>query len=162
MLHIFCVEIIPSGRISDPSSDDYLLAVHRSAYISVLVDNNFRELTILSTTPALFPVMRVERDRKSSLASLKASAAMLDVHGFNLTAQLTTTVAVKTGLKDINQVKKFVGRPPGALLPGTRDLGTMLATQLGVTVENLVIQGNWSSRKMFEQFYRISVQTNVQ
>ncbi|KAG2221097.1 hypothetical protein INT45_008618 [Circinella minor] len=61
--------------------------------------------------------------------------------------------------KYINQVMKFVGRPPGAPIPKARALGAILAAQSGVSVENLVVQRNWSSRKMFEQFYRISVQT---
>ncbi|KAG2222340.1 hypothetical protein INT45_009813 [Circinella minor] len=61
--------------------------------------------------------------------------------------------------KYINQVMKFVGRPPGAPIPKARALGATLAAQSGVSVENLVVQENWSSRKMFEQFYRISVQT---
>ncbi|KAG2209026.1 hypothetical protein INT45_008135 [Circinella minor] len=61
--------------------------------------------------------------------------------------------------KYINQIMKFVGRPPGAPLPKARALGATLAAQAGVSVENLVVQGNWSSRKMFEQFYRISIRT---
>ncbi|KAG2217668.1 hypothetical protein INT45_006177 [Circinella minor] len=60
--------------------------------------------------------------------------------------------------KYIIQVMKFVGRPPGAPIPKARALGATLAAQAGVSVENLVVQGNLSSRKMFEQFYRISVQ----
>ncbi|KAG1041281.1 hypothetical protein G6F43_012116 [Rhizopus delemar] len=58
--------------------------------------------------------------------------------------------------KYINQVMEHVGRPPNAPIPKARALGATLAAQAGVAVDNLVLHGNWSSKEMFEHFYRIS------
>ncbi|EIE78148.1 hypothetical protein RO3G_02852 [Rhizopus delemar RA 99-880] len=53
-----------------------------------------------------------------------------------------------------------VGRPPGAPVPKARALGATLAAQAGVSVDNIVVHGNWSSKSLFEEFYRISVTTS--
>lgn len=62
--------------------------------------------------------------------------------------------------KHINSVMQYVGRPAGAPLPKARALGATLAAQAGVAVDDIVVHGNWSSKALFEHFYRISVLTN--
>ncbi|KAI9246759.1 hypothetical protein BY458DRAFT_446618, partial [Sporodiniella umbellata] len=42
-----------------------------------------------------------------------------------------------------------------------RALGPTLAAQSGISVDDIVVQGNWSSKDLFEQFYRISVATST-
>ncbi|KAG1170988.1 hypothetical protein G6F46_000873 [Rhizopus delemar] len=54
----------------------------------------------------------------------------------------------------------YDSRPSGAPLPKARDLEATLAAQAGVAVDDIVVHGNWSSKALFEQFYRISVLTN--
>ncbi|KAG1049039.1 hypothetical protein G6F43_008611 [Rhizopus delemar] len=73
-----------------------------------------------------------------------------------------TTVAIGAERisKHINTVMQYVGRPSGAPLPKARALGATLAAQAGVAVDDIVVHGNWSSKALFEQFYRISVLTN--
>jgi hypothetical protein len=61
--------------------------------------------------------------------------------------------------KHIQSIMQFVSRPPGAPIPKARALGSTLAAQSGISVEDIVVQGNWLSREIFEQFYRISVTT---
>ncbi|KAG1128871.1 hypothetical protein G6F37_013651 [Rhizopus arrhizus] len=62
--------------------------------------------------------------------------------------------------KHINSVMQYVSRPAGAPLPKARALGATLAAQAGVAVDDIVVHGNWSSKALFEHFYRISVLTN--
>ncbi|KAI9255539.1 hypothetical protein BY458DRAFT_442220 [Sporodiniella umbellata] len=46
-------------------------------------------------------------------------------------------------------------------LPKARALGATLAAQSGISVDDIVVQGNWSSKNLFEQFYRIFVTTST-
>ncbi|EIE83989.1 hypothetical protein RO3G_08694 [Rhizopus delemar RA 99-880] len=62
--------------------------------------------------------------------------------------------------KHIQSIMQFVSRPPGAPIPKVLALGSTLATQSGITVDDIIVQGNWSSKELFEQFYRISVTTS--
>lgn len=56
----------------------------------------------------------------------------------------------------------YVGRtPPSAPVPKARALGATLAALNGIPVDEIVCPGNWSSRAIFEDFYRISVASNT-
>jgi hypothetical protein len=61
--------------------------------------------------------------------------------------------------KHIQSIMQFVTRPAGTPPPKARTLGSTLAAQAGISVDDIVVQGNWSSKDLFEQFYRISVTT---
>lgn len=62
--------------------------------------------------------------------------------------------------KHIQSIMRFVSRPTGTPIPKTRALASTLAAQTGVAVDDIVVHGNWSSRDLFENFYRISVNTS--
>ncbi|KAG1433322.1 hypothetical protein G6F56_014617 [Rhizopus delemar] len=51
--------------------------------------------------------------------------------------------------------------PPSAPVPKARALGATLAALNGISVDQIVAHGNWSSRAIFEDFYRISVANNT-
>ncbi|KAF1807773.1 hypothetical protein V8B55DRAFT_1319799 [Mucor lusitanicus] len=62
--------------------------------------------------------------------------------------------------KHIQPIMQFVSRPAGCPLPEARALGaTLAAQQAGVSVDDIVVHGNWSSQDLFENFYRISSTT---
>ncbi|KAI9468524.1 MAG: hypothetical protein EXX96DRAFT_492759, partial [Benjaminiella poitrasii] len=63
--------------------------------------------------------------------------------------------------KHIHTVMQHVSRPVGAPFPKARALGSTLAAASGVPVDDIVTHGNWSSRTMFEHFYRISSTTQL-
>ncbi|KAI8596982.1 hypothetical protein EDD21DRAFT_311470 [Dissophora ornata] len=46
--------------------------------------------------------------------------------------------------------------PKGATPPKLRALGSTLAAMAGVPVPDIMVQGNWSSPKIFENHYRLS------
>ncbi|KAI7889730.1 uncharacterized protein EV154DRAFT_423322 [Mucor mucedo] len=57
---------------------------------------------------------------------------------------------------------KYVGRtPPSAPVPKARVLGATLVALNAISVDQIVAHGNWSSRSIFEDFYRISVASNT-
>lgn len=55
--------------------------------------------------------------------------------------------------------------PPGTAVPKTlpslRAMGSTLAAMAGVPVADIMVQGNWSSPKIFEQHYRLSSTTST-
>ncbi|CAO3608961.1 unnamed protein product [Cunninghamella blakesleeana] len=64
--------------------------------------------------------------------------------------------------KYIQMIMKKVKRPNGAPIPKSRALASTLAAKAGVPIDDIVAHGHWSSRDIFEQFYRISAQgTNM-
>ncbi|ORE06799.1 hypothetical protein BCV72DRAFT_206708, partial [Rhizopus microsporus var. microsporus] len=62
--------------------------------------------------------------------------------------------------KHIRQIMTHVGKPDDAPVPKARALGATLAAQAGIAVDDIVVHSNWSSKTIFEQFYRISSMTN--
>ncbi|ORE04365.1 hypothetical protein BCV72DRAFT_313135, partial [Rhizopus microsporus var. microsporus] len=62
--------------------------------------------------------------------------------------------------KHIRRIMTQVGKPDDAPVPKARALGATLAAQAGIAVDDIVVHGNWSSKAIFEQFYRISAMTN--
>ncbi|KAF9118105.1 hypothetical protein BG015_006738, partial [Linnemannia schmuckeri] len=49
--------------------------------------------------------------------------------------------------------------PPSYHLPKARAAGSTHAAKNGVSVDDIVAQGNWSSHRMFDKFYRLSSKT---
>ncbi|ORE09660.1 hypothetical protein BCV72DRAFT_201198 [Rhizopus microsporus var. microsporus] len=54
-----------------------------------------------------------------------------------------------------------VGRSAQAPVPKARGLAATLAAQAGVSVDNIVAHGSWSSRDIFEHYYRLSSATST-
>ena len=46
--------------------------------------------------------------------------------------------------------------PKGTRPPKLRALGSTLAAMAGVPIPDIMVQGNWSSPKIFEKHYRLS------
>ncbi|KAI9247337.1 hypothetical protein BY458DRAFT_527195, partial [Sporodiniella umbellata] len=63
--------------------------------------------------------------------------------------------------KHVQLIMRKVTRQPGTPIPKARALGATLAAQSGISVDDIVVQGNWSSKDLFEQFYRISITTST-
>ncbi|KAG0735619.1 hypothetical protein G6F57_013801 [Rhizopus arrhizus] len=63
--------------------------------------------------------------------------------------------------KHVKSVMQFISRPSGTPIPKARALASTLAAQSGISVDDIVVRGNWSSKELFEQFYRISVTTST-
>lgn len=63
--------------------------------------------------------------------------------------------------KHLQQIIQYVKRPDNVPLPKARAPGATLAAQGSVSVEDIVVQGNWSSKDISEQFYRISTSTAI-
>lgn len=64
--------------------------------------------------------------------------------------------------KYVQSVMEHVERIPStAPVPKARALGATLAALNGLSVDQIVAHGNWSSRSIFEDFYRISVANNT-
>lgn len=61
--------------------------------------------------------------------------------------------------KHIATIMSRVDFPPDYRLPKARAAGSTHAAKNGVSVDDIVAQGNWSSRRMFEKFYRLSSKT---
>ncbi len=61
--------------------------------------------------------------------------------------------------KHIAGIMSRVNVPPGHRLPKARAAGSTHAAKNGVSVDDIVAQGNWSSRRMFDSFYRLSSKT---
>lgn len=74
----------------------------------------------------------------------------------------TASISVERIFKHIQSLMMYVGRIEGAPLPKARALGSTLAAQAGVAMDDIVVHGNnWSSKELFERFYRIlSVSTS--
>lgn len=51
--------------------------------------------------------------------------------------------------------------PPSAPVPKARAIDATLAALNGLSADQIVAHGNWSSRSIFEDFYRISVSNNT-
>ncbi|KAG0301231.1 hypothetical protein BGZ99_003528 [Dissophora globulifera] len=68
-------------------------------------------------------------------------------------AVLSTTISVY-----MNAVSRLMV-PTGARPPKLRALGSTLAALAGVAVADIMVQGNWSSPKIFEKHYRLSSTT---
>jgi hypothetical protein len=56
-------------------------------------------------------------------------------------------------------IMSLINVPPGHRLPKARAAGSTHAAKNGVSVDDIVAQGNWSSRRMFDIFYRLSSKT---
>ncbi|CEG76408.1 hypothetical protein RMATCC62417_11307 [Rhizopus microsporus] len=52
-------------------------------------------------------------------------------------------------------------KPAQASVPKARELAATLAAQAGVSVDNIVTHGPWSSRDIFEHYYRLSSATST-
>jgi hypothetical protein len=64
--------------------------------------------------------------------------------------------------KYVKQIMTQVERSdPTAPIPKARALGATLAALNGISVDQILAHGNWSSRAIFEDFYRISVSNNT-
>lgn len=61
--------------------------------------------------------------------------------------------------KHIAAIMSLVNVPPGHRLPKARAAGSTHAAKNGVSVDDNVIQGNWSSRRRFDNFFRLSSKT---
>ncbi|KAF9943546.1 hypothetical protein BGZ70_005810 [Mortierella alpina] len=66
---------------------------------------------------------------------------------------LSTTISVY--MKTITRLMV----PPGVRFPKLRALGSTLAALAGVPVADIMVQGHWSSPKIFEKHYRLSSAT---
>ncbi|RCH96574.1 hypothetical protein CU097_012933 [Rhizopus azygosporus] len=73
----------------------------------------------------------------------------------------STPIAAEHISKYIKQLMTKVGRPAQAPLPKARGLAATLAIQAGVSVDSIVAHGSWSSRGIFEHYYRLSSATST-
>ncbi|PHZ07828.1 uncharacterized protein RHIMIDRAFT_242178 [Rhizopus microsporus ATCC 52813] len=118
------------------------------------------------TDPFLCPVAVFE-EYKQRIASSDCRTA----HPLFLTIKLNrllrslqnhnTPIAVKRISKYIKQIMTKVGRPAQAPVPKARGLAATLAVQAGVSVDNIIAHGSWSSRDIFEHYYRLSSATST-
>lgn len=63
--------------------------------------------------------------------------------------------------KHIAAIMSRINVPPGHRLPKARAAGSTHAAKNGVSVDDIVAQGNWSSCRMFDSFYRLSSKTRL-
>lgn len=59
--------------------------------------------------------------------------------------------------KYIRRIMTHVAKPDDAPIPMARTLDATLAAQASISVDDIVVQGNWPSETVFEQFYRVSI-----
>ncbi|KAI7880462.1 uncharacterized protein EV154DRAFT_401566, partial [Mucor mucedo] len=78
-------------------------------------------------------------------------------------SQKDNTVAIGSERisKHVQSIMTYVTRPSDTPPPKARALASTLAAQSGISVDDIVVHGNWSSKELFEQFYRISVTTST-
>ncbi|ORE05302.1 hypothetical protein BCV72DRAFT_209594, partial [Rhizopus microsporus var. microsporus] len=79
---------------------------------------------------------------------------------FRSLADHSQSIGLERISKHIRRIMTHVGKPDDAPVPKARVLGATLAAQAGIAVDDIVVHGNWSSKAIFEQFYRISSMTN--
>ncbi|CEG76275.1 hypothetical protein RMATCC62417_11193 [Rhizopus microsporus] len=61
----------------------------------------------------------------------------------------------------IKQIMVRVAKPAQAPVPKARGLAVTLAAQAGASVGSIVALGSWSSRDIFERYYRLSSATSA-
>ncbi|CEG84827.1 hypothetical protein RMATCC62417_18579 [Rhizopus microsporus] len=61
----------------------------------------------------------------------------------------------------IKQIMVRAAKPAQAPVPKARGLATTLAAQADASVDNIVAHGSWSSRDIFEHYYRLSFATST-
>jgi hypothetical protein len=102
----------------------------------------------------------------SRIASVKCCAAhsafpSINIHClFRSLADHTQPIGPERIFKHIRRIMTHVGKPDDAPAPRARVLDATLAAQAGIAVDGIVMQGNWSSKAIFEQFYRIFSMTS--
>ncbi|ORX47434.1 hypothetical protein DM01DRAFT_1292994 [Hesseltinella vesiculosa] len=65
-------------------------------------------------------------------------------------------VSPDTVRRHLRHFLDLIPRPPHVKKPKARALGSTRAAQTGVPVDDILSQGNWSSRGVFNDFYRLS------
>ncbi|KAI9305829.1 hypothetical protein BJ944DRAFT_161012 [Cunninghamella echinulata] len=53
-----------------------------------------------------------------------------------------------------------IGRQKDALIPKTEAFGSTIAAVSGMSVDDIMIHGNWSSKVVFEFFYGLSLKVS--
>ncbi|ORX54378.1 hypothetical protein DM01DRAFT_1286810 [Hesseltinella vesiculosa] len=54
---------------------------------------------------------------------------------------------------------KMIPRPPSVRHPKARSLGSTMAASAGAPIDDILAHGNWSSRGIFNDFYRLAAST---
>ncbi|KAI9300168.1 hypothetical protein BJ944DRAFT_171258 [Cunninghamella echinulata] len=75
---------------------------------------------------------------------------------FRSSRNINQALTVQRIAKHISFYMSMVSRSKNAPLPKARALASTLAAQAGVPIDDIVAHGSWSSKAIFEQFYRIS------
>ncbi|KAG0202432.1 hypothetical protein BGX28_005035, partial [Mortierella sp. GBA30] len=63
--------------------------------------------------------------------------------------------------KHISSLSALSSLPKDAKLPNARAIGSTAAIKQGASVDDVVVQGHWSSSILFDQFYRLNAATTT-
>ncbi|OMH84088.1 hypothetical protein AX774_g2394 [Zancudomyces culisetae] len=71
----------------------------------------------------------------------------------------STNIGAQRISKQINKLMSLIPLPPNAKVPKARALGSTRATSSGATYDDVITQGFWTSRGIFDTYYQLSRRT---